>query len=301
MKVGQVLAGGAQLVRTQPKAMATWGIGYLIVFGAAFVLLRPMFADMLAFQQKAMAAQAANLPPPPLPAGFFLSIFAIEMVFVLFAIAVFAAAVRATALGGDDRFGFLRFGRDELRLVGLAIIVGVLGLVASVVLGVAVGLLAAVIGAVLGGTPAAILGVTVPLFAIFMLGLLWAEVRISLAGALTVLRGRIVLRDAWRLTHGRVWTLLGAYLVIGLAYCAVTLVFLSVSNPALLSALAGGMQPAAMQAAAAHSQAVLAGPPSATTLVIWLFGGAFAIVFLTFVFGAIASAAITLDRERLVA
>jgi hypothetical protein len=296
MDAAGILAGGTRLVRAQRKAVAIWGGLYLAACLAVMALIWPMFADLATFQQQAITAQAAGLPPPPPPSGFMLSMFGIEAVMIALLIMIFAAAVRATALGGDDRFGFLRVGMDELRLLGLGLLLGLTWFVATIVLGFVAALAAGFTAALSGGSAEGATGIVLILMLAFMVLTIWVQVRISLAGALTVLRGRIVIREAWRLTRGRFWTLFGVYLLVFVAYCVVTLAVLAVVNPDLLAAYADGMQPAAMQAALAQQQAAFADPFSPRVLVMWGIGAVAMTLGMAFTFGAIATAAIGFDQ-----
>lgn len=298
MNAADILAGGARLVRTRPKAIAIWGALYLLVCIGMLALIEPMFADLMLFQQQAIAARTGGLPPPEPPAGFFPAILALEAVIVVLMVAIFAAAVRATALGGHDRFAFLRVGMDEVRLVGLGLLLLIAGIVVTFAAGVLVGIIAAIASAAAGGSLAVAGGLGFIFSLALMALIVWLQVRISLAGALTVLRGRIVVREAWRLTRGRFWTLFGVYLLVGVAYFALTFALLGIVNPGLLTAYAGGMDPVAMQAALAQQQAMFMNPFSPQMIASWLIGGALMTVGVAFTFGAVATAAIGFDHEQ---
>lgn len=301
MNAADVLAGGARLVRTQPKAVAIWGLLYLVVCIALMAVVRPMFADLMMMQQQAIAARAAGLPPPPPPGGvgaIFGAIFGLEAIlFVVFA-AIFAAAVRATALGGHDRFAFLRAGMDEVRLLGLGVLLLLFGVILTLAVAVGAGIAGAALGALAAPSEGAVVAITIGMVIAIYAVLIWALVRISLAGAYTVLRGRIVVREAWRATRGRYWTLFGVYLLIGIVYFAVTIVLVGVANPGLLSAYGGGMQSDAMQAALAQQQATFSDPFSPRLLATWVVGAVIMAVVVGFTFGAIAAAAIGFDQAE---
>lgn len=302
MQAAEILAGGARLVRTQPKAVAIWGVLYVVAMAVTLAMTFPMFADLAAFQQQALAAQAAQLPPPPPPAGFFGAIFALDAVLSVLMVAIFAAAVRAVARGGNDAFGFLRFGLDELRLIGLGIILFVVFFVGSIILGIVFGIVVMIVFSAIGTTGGNVNGAAgagiLTLFVILGLtaAAVWLEVRLSLAGALTVLRGRIVIREAWRATRGRFWTLFGVYLLIGFVHVVATVALLSITNPGLFAAYAGGMRPEAMQTVLAQQQAMYADPFAPRMVAMWLLGAVMMAVGLAFTFGAIATAAIGFDR-----
>lgn len=291
MGVSEILAGGWQLVRGRPKLLAIWGAVYLVLAGVSFALIWPMMPALIEFQTAAALAQATRQPPPAPPAGFFGAIFGLNAIMLLAMTAIFAAVVRAVARGGDDAFGFLRVGMDELRLVGLVLLLAVIGTVAMLLFLLLAGILVAGLVAAVG--PGAF--VVAAVLYLVMIGLLvWAQVRISLAGALTVLRGRIVVREAWRMTAGRFWTLFGAYLVLGIAYMVVAIAMLAILNPGLLSMSMGAADPTTVESAIVQQQAMMSG---ARMIVIALVGSVINAVGLAWGLGSIATAAIGFDRQ----
>lgn len=298
MNVADILAGGARLVRTRLKEVAIWGILYLVAIGVTMAVFAPMFQDMMAFQAQALAAQSVRAEPPLPPSGFFAAILAVNVVLLLVMAVIFAAATRAVALGGTDRFAFLRLGADEARLIGLAVLLVLIAIGLTFALVMAGTLLMIALAAVIGGG-AIVVGIL--LYVGLIAASIWAQVRISLAGALTVLRGRIVIREAWRATRGRFWTLFGAYLVVAIVFFAVSLTFVALTNPDVLSLALPGMSPADMQAAVARQQAALADMFGPRWLAMALIGSVFNAVAIAFTFGAMATAAIGFDRADQVA
>lgn len=203
VSVGSLLNGGFALLRTHPKAVAIWA-GLYLVFGIAMIFAtRPFMDSVMAMQQ----AQRAGAPPQlsTLPGGIGLLILAYLMLLVAL-VAVFAAAVRATASNGDDAVGFLRVGMDELRLLGLGVIF-VVGLFMAEIVVVLVVALAAGVGFAAGPMVGGAIGVVLGLAAVC--AVIWLQVRLSLTGAMTVLRHKIIIGDAWRATRGHFWTLFG--------------------------------------------------------------------------------------------
>ena len=121
--------------------------------------------------------------------------------------------------------------------------------------------------------------------------------RISLAAALTVLEGRIVIKDAWRASKGHFWTLFGVYFLIGLAYFVTTLIILAITSPHLLTAYASSNP----QAVLAAAQAQLAGQYSEFSLdfvVQMMLGVVVAVPMGVILFGATATAALELGGVR---
>jgi len=122
---------------------------------------------------------------------------------------------------------YLRFSRDEGRLVALWLSTLLLFIVLMTAGFVALRWLEGVNGLAGGlGTVA---------FLIFMA---WLGIRISLAGPANFATGRFGLADSWRLTRGRVWPLLG---MIVLALCLLALIAIVIFIvTALVQAAIGG-------------------------------------------------------------
>ncbi|MCY1648589.1 hypothetical protein OVA11_16400 [Caulobacter sp. SL161] len=114
-----------------------------------------------------------------------------------------AALNRMIQRRDDNRFAFLRVGKDELLQIAVSVLTGLL--LMAVFFGGA--LLTGVLSAVGGG----LLGVLVLLGAI--LGAIYLLVRLSLASAMTFDKGEIVFFRSMSVTKGAFWSLLGAYLV----------------------------------------------------------------------------------------
>jgi hypothetical protein len=200
--VGAVLDGAFGLLRRHPGAVAIWCLVEGVATAAMMLVLQPMYR-MQAMQVGAAApASFAGLGSMLLAELLALCVFAILM----------AAAFRAVLRPEERGIAFLRLGGDELRIVALTLLFGIvvyLVLVISSVLSVILGLLVGgresfgpLVGAIFGGVGVA------ALFCIFV------QVRLALAFPLTLLRGRFVLAESWGLTRGHFWALLGALLVI---------------------------------------------------------------------------------------
>lgn len=289
MRTGRILAGGAALVRDQPAAVAIWAVLYLGLSAASAALVWPLAGEMLAWQQSALAAQATPMTPPLPPTGLFGGVMLIQLVMLVVLAAIFAAAVRAVARGGRDPYAFLRLGMDEARLIGLGFVLVVLGMVVSTVFAVLMVVVTLVL--VYFFAAPALLAI-LPLYAVWVGVQVWIGVRLSLAGAFTVLCGRIVVREAWAATRGRFWSLFGAYPVILLAFVAVSLLALAVTYPALLSGEAW-LDPDDMLAVQQTLIADLFGPRAIALMVV---GAAMNALLFALFFGAIATAATGYER-----
>lgn len=264
MTVGSIIGGGIRFVRQRPQLVAIWAALYLAVAVAGMLAMRPWLATVMAVQRQMQANAAAGIRTPPVfPGDLFGQMVLIQLLAAIIVVVAFAAVVRAVARPADDRFAYLRAGMDELRLLGLGVLYLAAFFVAELVVILALVLIGLLIGAVLGKT-AAIAVVALLAIAAFC-GVIYAQVRISLAGAMTVIRRRIVIRDAWHATRGRFWTLFGAYLVLFVIFMVVALAVTALTSFPLLAAYAS-VDPQAIQAAAREQLARQSTGPSAAMI-----------------------------------
>jgi hypothetical protein len=152
-----------------------------------------------------------------------------------------AAMIRAVLRPADDRYGFLRFGADELRQLGLGVLTLLVFIGVYMGLIMALALVSAAVGMGSGLAGAAFaLGLLAVVAALAVLA-----VRLSLAPALTFDTGRIDLFGSWALTRGRFWPLLGTY-ALTLALVAMVYVLAALVAFALGAVLTGGEAPTSM-------------------------------------------------------
>lgn len=156
---------------------------------------------------------------------------------------VFEAASQRRYLRGDG-IGF-RFGADEARLlavgffwfvtiVGLYIASIIVFMIPTVMLGLAVN-----DGNSTGAGIAAILAF---LFGLGVIAVaIWICARLSPAAAMTIRDQRIRFFEAWRATKGRVWTLIGSWLLLWLIAVGVFLVMYIVLAGIMIAMIMPGM------------------------------------------------------------
>ncbi len=208
---------GFRITRERPKALMAWTAFCFAVSVASALITVNMPAEARA------ALEFLNTDPNAAPdAGKLLQALTILSPMLLFGLVVQcimgAAVYRVILRPQDDRFSYLRFGRDELRLMTLTLIYLILALMLVAAIQIVVAIIA---------TLASFLGAGALQFAfaaaeLFALGLLvYVAVRMSLAPVMTFDQGRLAILDSWRLTHGQFWRLVGAYL---LAICCVFVV-----------------------------------------------------------------------------
>lgn len=214
---------GLRLTRERPVALLWWWAAYVVAVLIQFGLgALPGFRS-LADQLQALQLQSKLLQQNPDNAAT-ASSFAASLGHVLPLVLVFAACVlllqmilstailRAVLRPAESAFGYLRLSIDELRQFGLALIVLAAFLAYTFAVLIVSAFVLSILGSLIGGAQSpAVLGALS--FVILVVAYLYPAVRLSLAPAMTLADGRISFLRAWRLTEGRFWPLLGAYLI----------------------------------------------------------------------------------------
>ncbi|MEI9964799.1 MAG: hypothetical protein WDM92_08865 [Caulobacteraceae bacterium] len=188
---------------------------YELVFG---VILVSLHGDKLA------AMLETNRTDPVAALGMLpglgpLFLIALALTFTLWS--AMSEAVYRGLLERDGEPGYLRLGRDELRMGALILSWAALFLGYTFLL---------VFVAALAGAPAAALPVWLrPIYLLLVLaatvvGFVYPVVRLSLSFPMTVAANHIRIFESWHLTRGRFWPLLGAYLLSWVLIMVVQLV-----------------------------------------------------------------------------
>lgn len=282
MSVETIIGGGLAVVRRHPRLVAAWIAVHLAVGLAQLFLMRTLAAGLVDPQAGAV---------PAVSGAFWAAMLPLDLALALFLVALFAAIVRAVAHPAGDGWSYLRFGGDELRLIGLALLLVVAAIVAEIAFGLLLVIVTGVLGVAAGGIAA-----MVPMILLLFLGFglaIFAEVRISLVGAYTVLRRRIAIGEAWRATRGHFWTLFVVYLVLTLAFVIVSLVILAIASPNLTAAYASFNLQEIM--AASREQMAEQGLVSARQIAGVVLGSVVNGLMLAVTFGAVATAAVEFD------
>jgi hypothetical protein len=232
---GDIIAGSFQFVRDHLKAVLVWSAIYLVIMLAMQLAMRPM-----------MMAQLTAGPGSvtPFASGLFRQMLLGLLGAYLFMIAVLTvlqAAIFRAALFPDRReISYLRLSGDELRLFGLLLILAIGFFIAFLIAAFAV---EAVVFVMVGlGGVMRVLGVLLGIAGglAMIVAPIFFVVRLASAGPLTILRKKITIGEAWRLTRGHFWTLFGSYAVVAVVWIIVAIVIVQLS-------LGSGMQQAMMQ------------------------------------------------------
>jgi len=185
--------------------------------------------------------------------GFALTLVLLIMLALVLGAILSAAIMRAVLHPEQQRWAYLRVGREDLRLLVVSLIHWAATLMVMVIPGGVVALGTAL----LGGTPAA--GWFGFLGALTVIGLsTWVAVRLSLLAPHAFMVGHIDPRAAWLLTHGQFWRLL-AMLVSVIVMCVVVSILGATVSSIVGAVIAGGLEdPIAGGAAASHPRLILA-------------------------------------------
>ncbi len=292
MTVGGIIGGGFRLVRERIAAMAIWALLYAVMNAAVFLAMRPFMANIMAVQ----AARGAGAAPDPaaMLSGMG-SMFGLYLLLMLGLLVLYTAALRSAVHPERRAFAYLRLGMDELRMLGVAVIL----MVAFVILYIVLVMVAALVGGAVGFLAHdAILPVTVLLMIAVIATLIFFEVRFSLVFALTLLRGKIVIGESWTSTRGRFWTLFGAYFVLLLiVFASAMALFAVTAGPYFAEVAHSGLNPVALQAAQQHRMAQQFGAITVLSVIGWIFGAVLGTFWMTLGAGVAGSAIAALRDE----
>ncbi|HSI19646.1 MAG TPA: hypothetical protein VK980_17905 [Sphingomonas sp.] len=286
--VGGIISGGFDLLRRRPLAALVWGIVYV----AASAL--GLFAMFVPIMQFAMANAGGGAAPDP--ATFMQMIGEMYLFFFLLMIVMvilLTAGLRAALRPEESSFASLRLGMDELRMVGLFLLFAIAGfvlmMVMSIVFGIVFGAMG-MFGSMRSGQPGG--GFILMMLLIYALPL-FLTVRLAPAFALTVMRRKIVIGEAWTLTSGHFWVMFGGYLVLNLIIFIIYMVLaFAVVSPVMMMMV--GANPAG---AVGLMQGHVGGGIAAAILVFGLIFAILAGVSLAFNAGGLAAATRSLTGD----
>lgn len=251
---------GFRLVRRNPLALVAWTLLYTVLTLTALFSLSTMIGPLEAWVAQAEALDSADQPSLDQIMAL-MSQFGAIMAQVAWLLpvslivgAILAAAVaRGVLTPSRDRFGYLRLGMDEVRVLAVTFVLGLVMGLGSFVAFMAWGLLIAAAKAGAGDGVAAITGIVG--FLAIVCGFVWLAVRLSLAVPITVAEKRFAFFDSFKVTKGRFWPLLGMAILAIVMVLLIQLLSSIVTMPlAIVSGLEGwsfgtGQDPEAVRAA----------------------------------------------------
>ena len=229
---------GFRVVRRRPVVAVAWGLTYLLLYVVMFGFGADKWAALMA------AGEALEQSANPSMADFqalgpvYGSAFALAAPLGLVIGTVLSAAVARSVLRPDEsRWGYLRLGMDEVRVL-------VVTLAISVMVGLASGVAMTLVGAAIGfgaasSQPLLILVGVLLIFAAFAL-VVWLAVKFSLAVPMTVDRRKIVIMESFSATKGHFWALLGMAVIAVIMSLIVSILGMIIGAAADLAT--GGVQ-----------------------------------------------------------
>jgi hypothetical protein len=235
----EAVFAGFRFVRERPAALMIWSAFLLVVIAVAVLAMFDLGGDQMTAMMTASQttpidpAQISKLSEAVLPA----SSFAFLLV-VVFGSVLMTAILRVQLEPGVHPWGGLRFGGDELRLLGANLAVLLALFFAELGLGLVAGLVSNV-------------GLRTPIMLVGFLLILALQARLSLTAVVAMVEKRIALRRSWTLTGKGFWRLLGAYVLLW-AIAIVILFLIVILFGALTAAVAmagGGANPLALMMA----------------------------------------------------
>lgn len=290
MTAGSIISGGFALVRDRPGAVAIWGLVYLLMIAGMGLLMVTQFGDQLT--QLADPAAAAAVVGAMIGQMLLLNL----LFFIVFVV-LLTAAQRAVLHPERSGFAYLRLGLDEVRMVLLGIFLAILFYVGVVVASLAVVAVGAVAAVATGSGLAAVIVIPATIAVIVLA--LWFMVRLSLAFPLTLLRGRFVFAESWRVTRGRSWSLLGGFLAVFLIMIVISVIAGLITSGGYFAALMKhGLNPEGMRIAAQEQLTGQFGSVSVMTVVGWIVSAAAGAIGIAVYGGALATAARELTVEE---
>ncbi len=203
---------GFRIVRRHPQTVLFWALLYLLFFAVFFAVFGSTLAGVMA---NAKALESAGEPSMAELQGLGSSY--MVMLGLAFPLALVlggvlnAAVARAVLRPSEKRFGYMRLGGDELRVIVVSVVLGILMGLASLVAFTAVGMVAG-FGTASGQSWMWLVAVLLGLAACALL--IWLAVRLSLAIPITFAERRIALFDSFALTKGRTLPLLGMAIIV---------------------------------------------------------------------------------------
>lgn len=217
---------GFRVTRQNPTAVLLWAVAWLIGLVVSALIAAPIMGPHMSELQAANGDVNA-LSPEALQA-FILAMAGFLPPLILVQALVAPAVYRAVLQPDARRFGYIRIGKTEARMLG--VLVGL----AAIQIGSNIGADLLVRGAnAVGGIGAAMV-VNLATFALTV----WLAARLSLVAPLVMVRPGLPIREGWKLSGPMVWSLLGV-LFLSLAMALLVGLLLALIGWPLSAAMGG--------------------------------------------------------------
>ncbi|HEY1072319.1 hypothetical protein [Brevundimonas sp.] len=255
---------GFRLTRRAPVAVLLWAAAYAVFFGLLFLLVGSHFATILSMvSQMEGQAEPSLEEMQPLMQAYGVIVAWAAPLGLLFSAVISTAIARSVIRPEDRKFGYMRVGKDELRVLGASLIVALIMFGVTVVGFMLVSLVAAL------AMTAPALWLAVVLLSLALLAVaIWLSVRLSLVVPATFAEGRIAVKSAFAMTGQKTfWPLFGMAIIAWVMAMLVGLLGSAVAAP--LSLMVGGAERlVGMEGASVPSLLSALGPMLAVSLVV---------------------------------
>lgn len=201
---------GFRVVRRHPLAILFWSLAYLIFFGAFFGLFGSSLATLMATTEGMEGGQASPQDLEALGQVYFGFMGMVMPLALVLGAVLNAAVVRSVLSPAESAFGYMRLGGDELRVLAVSIVLGIVFFAVTLLLTFVVGFAAAIAGQANQGV-GILVGVLLGLGA--AAALIWLAIRLSLAIPATVAEKKIAPFSTFALTKGQSLPLLGMAII----------------------------------------------------------------------------------------
>lgn len=229
---------GFRVVRRHPLAIVFWTLAYLAFFAAFFALFGGSLATLMATTQ---GMETGGQPSPQELEALgqtYIGFMALAMPLAAVLGAVLNAAVARSVLRPEEKtFGYMRLGGDELRVLAVTILLGIVFFAVSVVLFGVTGLVAGLTAQANQGV-GILVGVLLGLASIA--AIVWLAIRLSLAVPATVAEKRIAPFSTFALTKGHALSILGMAIIAFIMSILVSVLGTIIALPITLAT--GGLE-----------------------------------------------------------
>lgn len=204
---------GFRLARRAPSAILAWAGAYVVFFAVFFAVAGGSLVNIINLAQQIEQSAEPSMEDLAVVFRAYGSMMVLALpLSILFSAVLTAAVARSVIRPEDKRFGYLRLGRDELRILGATLIVALLMfgvvMVGTTVVSALIGLAAAMSAPFLI-LPAVLAGLALAAACV------WLAVRLCLVAPMTFAEQKIAIKESWAMTKGRFWPLLGMAVLAG--------------------------------------------------------------------------------------
>lgn len=198
---------GFRLVRRHPMIVVWWSLAYFILFVVGFAVFGDAMASLMAISESVEGAAEPSIDDLRRLGEAMAGLFAVALPLGLLSSVVLNAAVARGVLSPEARrFGYLRLGMDEVRVLVVTLALVAIQAVASII---GFGVVGGLIGAAEATGQAWLVLIGVLLALAVIAGLIFLMVRLSLTVPITIAERRIAILDSWRMTAPAFWPLFG--------------------------------------------------------------------------------------------